>query len=429
MILDNAEQAAYYLNDLERLLKPSDVLYFPASYRQAYAQETTDNANVLLRSEVLKKISGSKKPRIIISYPQAVFEKIISQNTLKRITFKIIKDTILSLNFINESLFEMGFQRVDFVTSPGEFAVRGGIIDVFSFAYQHPYRIEFFDDTVERLCSFDVQTQRSITAFDSIELLPDTSNNDFTDKRKSILEFFPANSSFIFSNFDKTTARLEQLFEKATDAYNSKEVTTQYPPETLFMNRDEWIKDSHNKSVFVLERTEDLPITSQIHVKQSPQPAFNKQFDILISHLNENNKRGYKNTLFCSNEQQTKRFHDIFQELEKTVHYKTEVLSIYEGFEDLEAQWACFSDHQIFERYHKYQLKSDAARKQALNLKELTQMEVGDYVTHIDHGIGTFGGLQRIEVEGKWQEAIKLIYGERDILYLSIHSLHKISKY
>ena len=429
LVLDNAEQAAYFLNDLERLLNPADVLYFPASYRQAYAQETTDNANVLLRSEVLKKISGTKKPRIIISYPQAIFEKIISQHTLNKITFKIIKNTVLSLNFINESLFEMGFQRVDFVTGPGEFAVRGGIIDVFSFAYQHPFRIEFFDDTVERLCSFDVQTQLSITAFDSIDLLPDTSNNDFTEKRKSILEFFPSNSSFLFSNFDKTTALLQQFFEKAIGIFNSKEVTTQYPPENLFVNREELIKDSLNKSIFVLERTEELPIASHINIKQSPQPAFNKQFDLLISHLNENNKRGYENMLFCSNDQQTKRFHDIFQELEKTVHYKTKVFSIYEGFEDLEAKWACFSDHQIFERYHKYQLKSDTTRKQALNLKELTQMEVGDYVTHIDHGIGTFGGLQRIDVEGKWQEAIKLIYGERDILYLSIHSLHKISKY
>ena len=150
---------------------------------------------------------------------------------------------------------------------------------------------------------------------------------------------------------------------------------------------------------------------------------------MLITHLNNNHNDGFENTLFCSNKEQTKRFHDIFQELEKTVHYKTKEVSIFEGFEDLEAKWACFSDHQIFERYHKYKLKSDLTRKQALNLKELTQMEVGDYVTHIDHGIGTFGGLQRIEVEDKWQEAIKLIYGERDILYLSIHSLHKISKY
>ena len=158
LVLDNAEQAAYYLNDFERLLSLEDVLYFPASYRQPYAQETTDNANVLLRSEVLKKIGVAKKPRIVVTYPQAVFEKIISQHTLKRITFKVIKNTTLSLSFINESLFEMNFERVDFVTSPGEFAVRGGIIDVFSFAYQHPYRIEFFDDTIERLCSFEVET-------------------------------------------------------------------------------------------------------------------------------------------------------------------------------------------------------------------------------------------------------------------------------
>ena len=429
LVLDNAEQAAYYLNDFERLLSSADVLYFPASYRQPYAQETTDNANVLLRSEVLKKICGSKKPRIVVTYPQAIFEKIISQHTLKRITFKVIKDTTLSLSFINESLFEMGFERVDFVTSPGEFAVRGGIIDVFSFAYQHPYRIEFFDDTVERLCSFDVETQRSITSFDSIELLPDTSNNDFTDKRKTILEFFPEQSSFIFFNFDKTTEQLQILYDKAIETFYSTEVTTQYPPETLFVNKEEWIKASQNKSVLVLEPTDQMIIKELIRVKQSPQPAFNKQFDLLITHLNCNHDDGFENTLFCSNEQQTKRFHDIFQELEKTVHYKTKVLSIFEGFEDLEAKRACFSDHQIFERYHKYQLKSDSARKQALNLKELTQMEVGDYVTHIDHGIGTFGGLQRIEVEGKWQEAIKLIYGERDILYLSIHSLHKVSKY
>jgi transcription-repair coupling factor (superfamily II helicase) len=172
-----------------------------------------------------------------------------------------------------------------------------------------------------------------------------------------------------------------------------------------------------------------MDVSRQISFKQSPQPAFNKKFDLLIEYLNKNNEKGYQNTLFCSHEQQAKRFHDIFQEQEETVHYTTQVLPIFEGFEDIEAQWACFSDHQIFERYHKFRLKSDRTKKQALSLKELTQMEVGDYVTHIDHGIGKFGGLQKIEVEGNTQEAIKLIYGERDILYLSIHSLHKISKF
>ena len=179
----------------------------------------------------------------------------------------------------------------------------------------------------------------------------------------------------------------------------------------------------------LLERSDQLQISDQLSFKQSPQPAFNKQFELLIDYLNKNHEKGYRNTLFCSHEQQAKRFHDIFQEQQETVHYTTEVLPLYQGFEDLEAQWACFSDHQIFERYHKFILKSDATKKQALSLKELTQMEVGDYVTHIDHGIGKFGGLQKIDVEGNAQEAIKLIYGERDILYLSIHSLHKISKF
>ena len=429
LVLDDPEQAAYCLNDLERLLSPNEVLYFPASYRQPYAPETTDNANILLRAEVLKKLSTSKKPRIVVTYPQAVFEKLISHRTLKRIGLTLKKDHVVPLSHLNERLFEMGFERVDFVAEPGEFAVRGGIIDVFSFAYQHPYRIEFFDDTLERLSSFQVENQRSIAAYDTIEILPDTSNLETTDHRKTILEFFPSNSSFIFGNLDKITRQLKTFYNKAKETYKSEGIESQYPPETLYVSPEEWIADCKEKSLFLLERSDQMDVSRQISFKQSPQPAFNKKFDLLIEYLNKNNEKGYQNTLFCSHEQQAKRFHDIFQEQEETVHYTTQVLPIFEGFEDIEAQWACFSDHQIFERYHKFRLKSDRTKKQALSLKELTQMEVGDYVTHIDHGIGKFGGLQKIEVEGNTQEAIKLIYGERDILYLSIHSLHKISKF
>ncbi len=429
LVLDDAEQAAYFLNDFEQLLSSSEVLYFPASYRQPYALETTDNANILLRAEVLKKLSTSKKPRVVVTYPQAIFEKLISHRTLKRIGLTLKKDSVVALSELNERLFEMGFERVDFVTEPGEFAVRGGIIDVFSFAYQHPYRIEFFDDTVERLSSFHVEDQRSVAAYDTIEILPDTSNLETTDQRRTILEFFPANSSFIFGNLDKITSKLKSFYEKANLTYTSTAVESQYPPETLFVSPQEWLDNCKEKSILLLERSDHLQISDQLSFKQSPQPAFNKQFELLIDYLNKNHEKGYRNTLFCSHEQQAKRFHDIFQEQQETVHYTTEVLPLYQGFEDLEAQWACFSDHQIFERYHKFRLKSDATKKQALSLKELTQMEVGDYVTHIDHGIGKFGGLQKIDVEGNAQEAIKLIYGERDILYLSIHSLHKISKF
>ena len=429
LVLEDAEQAAYILNDLERLLSPEEVLYLPASYRQPYALETTDNANILLRAEVLKKISSSKKPRLVVTYPQAVFEKLISQHTLKRIGIVLKKEATVKLSKLNEQLFEMGFERVDFVTEPGEFAVRGGIIDVFSFAYQHPYRIEFFDDTLERLSSFEVSSQRSITTYEHLEILPNTSTVQTTDHRKTILDFFPEKSAFVFGNLDKITAQLDRLYEKANATYSAKKVEAQYPPETLFVNGEEWLQNCEAKSILLLERSDQLAVNQQISIKQSPQPSFNKNFKLLIDYLDKNHKKGYKNTLFCSHEQQAKRFHDIFQEQEETVHYTTEVLSLFQGFEDLEVQWACFTDHQIFERYHKFRLKSENTKKQALSLKELTQMEVGDYVTHIDHGIGQFGGLQKIELEGHPQEAIKLIYGERDILYLSIHALHKISKY
>ncbi|MGB1168173.1 MAG: transcription-repair coupling factor [Flavobacteriaceae bacterium] len=429
LVLEDAEQAAYILNDLERLVSPEEVLYLPASYRQPYALETTDNANILLRAEVLKKISTSKKPRLVVTYPQAVFEKLISQHTLKRIGIVLKKEATVKLSKLNEQLFEMGFERVDFVTEPGEFAVRGGIIDVFSFAYQHPYRIEFFDDTLERLSSFEVSSQRSITTYEHLEILPNTSTIQTTDHRKTILDFFPEKSAFVFGNLDKITAQLDRLYEKANATYSAKKVEAQYPPETLFVSGQEWLQNCEEKSILLLERSDQLAVNQQISIKQSPQPSFNKNFKLLIDYLDKNHKKGYKNTLFCSHEQQAKRFHDIFQEQEETVHYTTEVLPLFQGFEDLEVQWACFTDHQIFERYHKFRLKSENTKKQALSLKELTQMEVGDYVTHIDHGIGQFGGLQKIEVEGHPQEAIKLIYGERDILYLSIHALHKISKY
>jgi len=429
LVLEDAEQAAYILNDLERLLSPEEVLYLPASYRQPYALETTDNANILLRAEVLKKISSSKKPRLVVTYPQAVFEKLISQHTLKRIGIVLKKEATVKLSKLNEQLFEMGFERVDFVTEPGEFAVRGGIIDVFSFAYQHPYRIEFFDDTLERLSSFEVSSQRSITTYEHLEILPNTSTVQTTDHRKTILDFFPEKSAFVFGNLDKITAQLDRLYEKANATYSAKKVEAQYPPETLFVNGEEWLQNCEAKSILLLERSDQLAVNQQISIKQSPQPSFNKNFKLLIDYLDKNHKKGYRNTLFCSHEQQAKRFHDIFQEQKETVHYTTEVLSLFQGFEDLEVQWACFTDHQIFERYHKFRLKSENTKKQALSLKELTQMEVGDYVTHIDHGIGQFGGLQKIELEGHPQEAIKLIYGERDILYLSIHALHKISKY
>jgi len=426
IILTNAEQAAYYLNDFENILSKDEVLFFPSSFRKEATQEVYENSNILLRSEVLKKIKNKNK--LIVSYSEAIFEKIISQNTLNKNSLKIDRENTFSLDSINELLFKLGFNRVPFVSSPGEFSVRGGILDVYSFSYNHPYRLEFFDDKIERICSFNVETQLSINAFNSITILPNTSNVDFSNKRDSIIDFFPKNTVFVFNDFDQTMKTLNQLYIGAEKIYKSKK-NNDYSPETLFINDFEIIDKIKNKNAIIFEPSIYIKKLKKIQINQNPQPSFNKKFNFLIDHLNKNNEKGFENIIFCSNENQAKRFHDIFQEMETPVNYKTIIKPLYKGFEDEEAQISYFTDHQIFERYHKYKLRKNYSNYQNLSLKEINKLNKGDYVTHIDHGIGKFAGLLKIEVNNSFQEAIKILYGDSDVLYLSIHSLYKISKY
>jgi len=428
LIFSEAEEAAYYLNDIEYLIGEKNVLFFPASYRKAYTTEDIDNSNVLLRSSVLKQLSY-KKPKIIVTYTDAISEKIISEYTLKKNTLTIKKEMNISLDFVNESLFEYGFERVDFVSAPGEFSVRGGIIDVFSFSNHHPYRIEFFGDKVQSLRTFDVKNQLSVSILEIIDLLPNTSKISFTDKRKTIIDLLPNNSIVLSSNIDNTLNGLNVLFKKAQKLYANSDTVLQYPPEKLFVDSKQLIKSFDNYCHLLLNKSDIIKTSDSLVFKQSPQPIFNKQFNLLIEHLNQNNKNGFVNYILCTNIQQVKRLNDIFQEMEYTVHYKISECPIHEGFEDFDSKIACFTDHQIFGRYHKYKLKSDNTRKNALSLKELTSMQVGDFVTHMDHGVGRFGGLQRIKVEKSNQEVMKIVYAEGDILYLSIHSLHKISRF
>ena len=264
---------------------------------------------------------------------------------------------------------------------------------------------------------------------EQIDLLPNTSKVSFTEKRKSLIDSLPSQSSLVFDQFDLCLDQIKKFGEQAKKQFEDLATTIQYPPEVLFMTEAELLAGVETKSTVLINPSDHLEVQQRISIKQSPQPSINKQFDRLIQILNDNHGSGFENYIFCSNEAQRKRFTEILEENEDTVHYKTEVCPLYEGFEDLEAKVSCFTDHQIFERYHKYKLRSVSAKKEVLTLKELTHLKIGDYVTHIDHGIGKFGGLQKIDVEGIQQEAIKLSYGEGDILYLSIHSLHKISKF
>ncbi|MDO6596527.1 transcription-repair coupling factor [Oceanihabitans sp. 2_MG-2023] len=434
LIFNDKEEAAFYLNDLELLLNTKDVLFYPGSYRRPYQIEETDNANVLLRAEVLNRINSRKKPAIIVTYPDALFEKVVTRRELEKNTLKISVNDDLSIDFVNEILFTYKFKRVDFVTEPGEFSVRGGIVDVFSFSNDEPYRIEFFGDEVDSIRTFDVETQLSTEQIKKISIIPNVANKFLEESRQSFLKYIAQKTVVFTKNTDLIFSRVDSLFEKAVEAFDalSSEIKHAAPKE-LFCSATLLKKQLLEFNVIefgtsaILSKTND---TSQlIAFKTTPQPAFNKNFELLIENLNSNHNKGFTNYIACASEQQAKRFHDIFEDVDQEVKYKTIVLSLFQGFVDHDNKIICYTDHQIFERYHKFHLKNGYAKKQSITLKELTNLDIGDYVTHIDHGIGKFGGLQKIDVEGKKQEAIKLVYGERDILYLSIHSLHKITKF
>ena len=429
LIFNDKEEAAYHLNDLEQLLTQKRVLFYPGSYRRPYQIEETDNANVLMRSEVLNRINSRKKPTIIVSYPEALFEKVVTKKDLERNTLKLSVSESVSLDFVNEILFEYNFNRVDFVTEPGDFSVRGGIIDVFSFSNDEPFRIEFFGDEIDSIRTFDVETQLSKEKLRKASIMSNVENKTLQEKRESFLQYIASNTVIFLKNKDLLIGKLDKLFSRAESAFSelSKELNHAKPID-LFCNGSFIQNQLSNFRVASFETytSGDSPIIDFI---TKAQPSFNKQFDLLIENLNEYHTKGFTNYIFCANEQQAQRFHDIFEDAKKEVHYQTVVFPLYQGFIDLEEKIVCYTDHQIFERYHKFRLKNGYAKKQSITLKELNNLDIGDYVTHIDHGIGKFGGLQKIDVEGKNQEAIKLIYGDRDILYVSIHSLHKISKF
>lgn len=430
LIFNDKEEAAFYLNDLEQLLNAKDVLFYPGSYRRPYQIEETDNANVLLRAEVLNRINSQKKPALIVTYPDALFEKVVTRKELERNTLKISVGDDLSIDFVNEVLFEYKFKRVDFVTEPGEFSVRGGIVDVFSFSHDEPYRIEFFGDEVDSIRTFDVETQLSNEQIKKIGIIPNVENKFLDESRASFLKYIAAKTVVYTKNVDVLFSRIDDFFVKAEHAFKNLSTEIKHAePKELFCNSELLKRQLLLFNLVEFGTDAWLSPASQIVCNTTPQPAFNKQFNLLIDDLNRNHNNGFTNYIACVSEQQAKRFRDIFDDVEQEVHYKTITLSLYQGFVDHANKITCYTDHQIFERYHKFHLKNGYAKKQAITLKELTNLDIGDYVTHIDHGIGKFGGLKKIDVEGKKQEAIKLVYGERDVLYLSIHSLHKITKF
>ncbi len=430
LITDDKEEAAYWLNDLETLLDKENVLFFPSSYRRPYEIEETNNANVVIRTEVLNKLSTSKKPKIVVAYSDSLTERVVTKKALSSNTLKVKVGSDLGIEFIREMLFSYHFKQVDFVEEPGEFSIRGGIVDVFSFSGEHPYRISLFGDEVETIRSFDIDSQLSIATTKEITIIPNLENKLIDEKRESFLDFISKETLIFSKNLSIISSKLENNFTLAEEkfAQQTGEIK-QLSPEVLFLSKDEFIKKIEH---FGLIESSTIPFYQESLGLESPfkpQPSFNKQFDFLIEDLNIHTKDSYKNALLCSSETQVKRFEEIFDDIGKDVVYSPILGSLYEGFIDEELKITCYTDHQIFERYHKYNLRNSFAKKDAITLKEINSLQIGDYVTHIDYGVGKFAGLVRIENNGVKQESIKLFYQNNDILYVNIHSLHKISKF
>lgn len=437
IVASDKEKAAYLLNDIDALFEDRHNLFFPESYKQPYQIEKTTNANIQERAEALNLLSKDGFNGIVVTYPQALSEKVALKKQLHKNTLQIKKGERLSIAFISEFLLSYNFERVDFVFEPGQFSIRGGIIDIYSFANEYPYRIELFGDDVDAIKTFDPSSQLSTAVFDFVTIIPNINSSVFTEEKSLLLNYFDPNNTLLFFedaefSFDIFTKKMESA-QKAYASYHGE--ISQVPPEKLFASAAEFKEQLQLFTCLEYGISQSLS-TNSVSFNQRPQPGFNKNFDLLIANLKENKTKGYNNYFLTDNSKQAERLISIFNDLLVKEHRTYESLieylplNIHEGFIDDDLKVAVYTDHQIFERYHRFKLKELKHKtSEAFTLKELLTLNPGDYVTHIDHGIGRFAGLQKLTINGKEQESVKLLFRDNDVLYVSIHSLHRISKF
>ena len=444
IVLPEKESAAYFLNDLESIFDEKGVnfhkkkiLFFPTSYKRTYDIKNQDSTNILQRTEVLKRLGSSSRKSIVVTYPEALAEKVVRKSFLTKNTIKLKRTEPSSIDDIADKLIDNDFDQVDFVYEPGQFAIRGGIIDVFSFTNDYPYRIEFFGNEVESIRSFNPADQLSVDKLDHITIVPNIQDRKLIEKRVSFLSFIPDNTILWFEDLKFTSDKIGFEFDNAKKVFEQSEFEFDHlSPKELFIKQNDFKQEFLQFSIIEFgTHFYFKEYTFRFNFDVIPQPSFNKNFDLLIRNLNENTRKQYKNFIFSDNTSQLKRLYSIFDDIHatngitKAFEFETVGITLHEGFMDHDKKIACYTDHQIFERYHKFHLKEKFSSRQALTLKELYDLQPGDYVTHIDHGIGRFDGLEKIENEGKEQEAIRLNYKDGDLLYISIHSLHRISKF
>jgi len=447
LLFNDREEAAYFYNDLQNLISPNRVFFLPHSGKKPYAFEEedehvsarkTESESGLMRAEVLNAINTRKRHFVMVSYAEALSERVVTKKSLAKNTLSVQVDDKLSLDFVNEMLFELEFERVDFVHKPGQFAIRGGIVDIWSFSNDRPFRVELFGDEVDSIRTFDPVSQLSVKNHQHINIIPDVQKQAMKEVRQTFMEFLPQNTVVWLKNFELVQEKIASSFEEAQEAFEglSKEVE-HVPAEDLYLTEQVFLDQLAGFTQVEFDRPSMMKPDVEVSFHQSPQPSFNKNFDLLIRDLTNHQNNQFRNILFASNPKQIERLHQIFDDIFKNKEMKEIPFdfegvntAIHEGFIDHDLKIVCYTDHQVFERYHRYKLKegfADAERQITLN--ELTNLQPGDYVVHIDHGVGEYSGIQKIDVNGKMQEAIRLIYSGGDVLYVSIHSLHRISKY
>lgn len=425
-VLNDQESAAYFYHDLTQILGNKEVLFFPSAYKRAIKYGQIDGASEILRTEVMGKMQTNNKHLIIVTYPEAMAEKVVSKSILEKNTIHLKIDEEVDRNFVSEMLDSFGFEYVDYVYEPGQYAIRGSILDVFSFSYEFPYRIDFFGDEVSTIRTFDIETQLSKERLQEIQIIPDMQKSDLD--RESFFKLIPQNTIVGFKDYTWAKEKVEALYIDST-----------------ILDNPEYEQDIQNKLITVEEYTELIGQFIHLHFgsrmqgvadatiefKTDIQPPFHKNFDLISETFHRFLDQNFKIYILSDSSKQHARLQSIFEDREDNIEFTPVEKTLSEGFIDETLKICCFTDHQLFDRYHKYNLKSDRVRsgKFALSLKELQQFQIGDYIVHIDHGVGQFGGLVRSDMNGKMQELIKLIYLNNDAIFVSLHSLHKISKY
>jgi transcription-repair coupling factor (superfamily II helicase) len=437
VVCEDAETAAYFHNSLENLTKALDIFYFPASFKNNKTYQELNSSHVMLRTEALTRWSGGGNKKIIVTYPEALFEKVVLPETLAGNMIRLKSGETIQPEKLMETLVGYGFERTDFVYEPGQFALRGGILDIYSFGNEKPYRVELFGNEVDSIRIFDPESQLSERRLLQVHIIPNIETNFSEERKVSLFEFLPENTVIWMNDqrfIREKVAILETELREFVESGVAREMDNGEGASKKAVSTEDFIRSedidavSGNRHLVEFGAVQKADaFTIEFHTK--PQPAFNRRFERLIADLESWESKKFEIYIFADNPKQLERLRTIFEDLKSSIRFTPIATSIHEGFIDEDLKIVCYTDHEIFQRYHKYKIKQAYNKSKAITLRTLRELQPGDYVTHIDHGVGVFSGLQKIEVNGRLQEAVRIFYKDSDILYVNINSLHKISKY